>query len=256
MTWNPDQYNRFSDDRSRPFYDLLGRVGAESPRAVVDLGCGPGNLTDSLALRWPTARVTGIDSSPEMISAAALRASVGVTFTLADLAAWQPDRDTDVVITNAALQWVPAHRELLRAWAEALPSGAWLAWQVPGNFDAPSHTLIRDVIADGPWAGRLDGAARALQPVDTAAQYADLLLDAGWLADTWETTYSHVLHGEDPVLEWVRGTTLGPLRQALSAEEFATFEAEYAVRLRDAYPARSGATVFPFRRIFAVGHKP
>ncbi len=213
VTWNPDQYNRFSNDRSRPFFDLLGRVGAESPRSVVDLGCGPGNLTVSLATRWPHARVVGIDSSPEMISKAP--ADGGVTFEIGDIATWSPAGDTDVVITNAALQWVPSHRELLRRWADALPSGAWLAWQVPGNFDAPSHALIRDVIRDGPWAARFAGAARALEPVGTATEYAELLLDAGWSADTWETTYSHVLHGDDAVLEWVRGTTLGPLRREL-----------------------------------------
>ena len=68
--WNPDVYLAFADHRGRPFYDLLSRVGAESPRRVVDLGCGPGNLTEALAQRWPTADVLGIDSSAQMIAAA------------------------------------------------------------------------------------------------------------------------------------------------------------------------------------------
>ncbi|WP_090481829.1 trans-aconitate 2-methyltransferase [Nakamurella panacisegetis] len=254
MTWNPDQYQRFADDRGRPFFDLAGRVRAENPRTVVDLGCGPGNLTVTLADRWPSASVTGIDSSPEMIAQAP--ADFGATFVVGDIASWQPGPDTDVVITNAALHWVPTHRELLRNWAEALPSGAWLAWQVPGNFEAPSHTLIRDVVRDQGLTAELAGTPGLLPSVDTATGYAELLLDAGWSADAWETQYVHVLPGEDAVLEWVRGTALGPLRAALASEKFAAFEAEYASRLRAAYPRRRGGTLFPFRRIFAVGHKP
>ena len=56
-----------------------------------------------------------------------------------------PSADTDVVVTNAALQWVPGHRELLARWLAALKPGAWFALQVPGNFNAPSHTLMRGV---------------------------------------------------------------------------------------------------------------
>src|SRR4051794_26456595 len=137
MRWDPEQYNRYSGERGRPYVDLLARIGATAPRRVVDLGCGPGTLTGLLASRWPAALVEGIDSSPEMIEAAA--AVPEVQFRVEDVTSWRVPPDADVVISNATLQWVPSHRALLSQWAAHLPSGGWLAFQVPGNFDSPSH---------------------------------------------------------------------------------------------------------------------
>lgn len=258
ITWDPDQYSRFADDRGRPFFDLLARVAAESPRRIVDLGCGPGNLTASLGDRWPAADILGVDSSPEMIARAeSQERSEGfghLRFEIGDIRNWQPTADVELLVSNAALQWVPTHRELLRQWADALPSGAWLAWQVPGNFGAPSHTLLRDLALSNRWG--LAGVHRLIDPVGTAADYASLLLDSGWSADSWETTYVHVLQGDDAVLQWVRGTTLGPIRTALGADRMREFEKEYADLLGEVYPAGAAGTLYPFRRIFAVGHKP
>ncbi|HEY3712915.1 MAG TPA: trans-aconitate 2-methyltransferase [Jatrophihabitantaceae bacterium] len=254
MRWDPQQYGKFASERDRPFLDLTARVGASAPRRVVDLGCGPGSLTGLLAARWPSAVVEGIDSSPEMIASAAAER---VTFRVGDIADWQPAPDTDVVVSNAAFQWVPSHRSLLRSWAAALPSGAWLAWQVPGNFDSPSHALMRSVASSPRWKAQLGDVLRHDDPVDTPSQYSALLLDAGWQADAWETTYVHVLPGADPVLEWVRGTGLRPVLAALiDPTERAEFEASFASELRAAYPAGAHGTLFPFRRIFCVGHKP
>lgn len=255
MRWDPAQYGKFTDERGRPFMDLVARIEADAPRRVVDLGCGPGNLTALLAQRWPGAAVEGIDSSPEMIESAA--AVPGASFRVGDIESWQPSPDTDVVISNAAFQWVPSHRSLLRSWAAALPSGAWLAWQVPGNFDQPSHALMRALAASPRWAPQLGGVLRHGNPVDPASEYAAMLLDLGWAVDAWETTYVHVLSGPDPVLEWVRGTGLRPALSALPDDaERAEFEAAYAAALRTAYPpCPDGRTLLPFRRIFCVGRK-
>jgi trans-aconitate 2-methyltransferase len=245
-TWDPDLYLDFDDLRSRPFADLLARVGARAPRHVVDAGCGPGHLTTILAARWPAARVTAFDSSPEMVAAARSR---GVEARRADVATWEPDDDVDVIVTNAVLQWVPGHRDLLRRWVGSLPDGGWLAMQVPGNFTAPSHELARDV------AERFGVPLRDAATVAEPADYADDLAGAGASAvDVWETTYLQRLTGEDPVLHWISGTALRPVRDALSDADYAAYTAELAPRLREAYPRRDdGSTWFPFRRVFAVG---
>jgi len=256
--WDPVRYLRFAGERARPFVDLLGRVDAAAPRTVVDLGCGEGALTASLAQRWPTARVTGIDSSPEMLAAADAHARPGqVEFRLGDVRTWTPEEPLDVLVSNAVLHWVPGHADLLHRWAGGLAPGGWLAVQVPGNFRAPTHALLADLCRSARWADRLADLAPAPDTVLEPAGYLDVLTGAGLSADVWETTYLHVLTGDDPVLAWVRSTVLRPVLGGLDDDAAAAFTAEYAAALRDAYPPRAdGTTVLPFRRIFAVGSRP
>jgi len=255
--WDPATYLRFAGERARPFAELLARIGAEAPSTVVDLGCGEGSLTASLARRWPGARVTGLDSSPEMLAAAAAEARPGrVEFTLGDVRTWSPTGPVDVVVSNAVLHWVPAHDRLLTGWAGRLTPGGWLAVQVPGNFRAPTHALLADLCRAPRWADRLAGAAPRADAVLDPTGYLVVLTGAGLAADAWETTYLHVLTGDDPVLGWVRSTVLRPVLALLPEDEAARFTAEYAAALRDAYPVRpDGTTVLPFRRVFAVGHR-
>ncbi|SLJ96998.1 trans-aconitate 2-methyltransferase [Arthrobacter sp. P2b] len=257
MEWDPAKYVQFGDHRDRPFFDLTGRVHADRPARVVDLGCGPGNLTATLAERWPDAEVVGLDASADMLAKAADHAArhPSLHFEQADITHWTPPAGTDVVVSNAALQWVPGHQELMRSWLAALRPGAWFALQVPGNFNAPSHALMRDLAASERWAPKLGGVLRGGESVGEPADYLDILLDAGYSADAWETTYQQVLPGQDPVLEWVRGTALRPVLNVLSPEDGAQFEAEYAASLRGAYPQGRRGTIYPFRRIFAVGRK-
>jgi trans-aconitate 2-methyltransferase len=262
MRWDPDQYSKFADERGRPFRELLGRVESTSPGKVIDLGCGPGGLTTLLADRWPTAEVVGIDSSVEMIDRANARRDSRVRFELGDISTWSPPGDVDVVITNAALQWVPGHRNLLPGWLDAMSPDSWLAVQVPGNFSSPSHTLMRALAESPRWAAKVGSVLRPGDSVGTADEYARVLLSAGWSADVWQTTYTHVLSGSDPVLEWLRGTGLRPVLAALderdpSGADRRLFEAEYGELARGAYPPTgSGLTLLEYRRIFAVGHKP
>ncbi len=244
--WDPTKYLAFADHRSRPFHELVARISATDPRRVVDLGCGPGNLTETLAARWPNAVLEAFDSSPEMVEAARAR---GLDAHVADAATWSPAPDTDVVVTNAVLQWLPTHPDLLRRWVAELPSGAWLAMQVPGNFQSPSHTLVRAQIEAG-WSDLTDVLGDQ-SPVLDPAGYADLL--EGCEVDAWETTYVQALRGPDAVLEWITGTALRPVRARLDDEAWEAFRADLAPKLREAYPQRAdGATWFPFRRVFAV----
>jgi trans-aconitate 2-methyltransferase len=248
--WDPARYGHFADERARPFFDLVSRVPAASPGYVVDLGCGDGTLTASLAARWPSADVVGIDSSASMLSSAA---PPGVTLRQGRIEDWTADRPVDVLVSNAALHWVPGHADLLPRLVSALSPGGVLAFQVPGNFGAPSHALLTGLRRATHWRERLgDAATRTDAAVLEPAGYLDRLAALGCAVDAWETTYLHVLKGRDPVLEWVRGTALRPVLAALSAADAAEFEAEYAALLRAAYPAGPAGTVMPFRRIFVV----
>ena len=258
--WDPAQYLHFADERSQPFYDLAGRIGAIAPGYVVDLGCGPGNLTASLAVRWPQAEVLGVDSSAEMIAAAqqadyAAAAGQGqLSFAVSDVNDWQPARPPDVIISNAVLQWVPNHLELLPRWAADLAPGGWLAFQLPGNFDQPTHAVLRELATSPRWRDRLSGVQLNRQAGEPG-EYLDLLGRLGLIVDAWETTYLHVLQGADPVTEWYKGTGLRPVLAALDAAEAAEFVGEYSRRVHEHYPVAPYGTVLPFRRVFVVAHR-
>lgn len=257
--WDPGQYLRFDDQRSRPFAELLAHVAPDDPgavRRVVDLGCGPGQLTAGLPARFPAATVVGVDSSPEMIERARTHQHDRLRFELGDAATWTPAEPVDVLVSNATLHWVPGHDDLLAHWVSLVAPGGWFAFQVPGNFEAPSHRSIAELVRSPAWRDRLPPsvieAASSFPPV----HYLERLRAAGCETDVWETTYLHVLDGPDPVLEWVRGTILRPVLAALDDGDRPTFEAELATRLRIAYPPSAVGTVFPFRRIFAVARVP
>ena len=244
-TWDPDRYLTYADERGRPFLELVARVDAASPRSVGDLGCGPGNLTALLAERWPDAEVVGVDASAEMIAAAS---DERVRFEVGDLRSWTGP--ADVVVSNATLQWLPDHLELLAHLVAQVAPGGWLAFQVPGNFAEPSHTIRAELAAEEPYAEHTDGVA--VPASHDPADYLDALTGLGCRVDAWETTYLHVLTGPDPVFTWVSGTGARPTLQALPDDLRPAFEAELKRRLAAAYPERPYGVVLPFRRVFAV----
>ena len=253
MSWNPDVYMKFANERTRPAMELLARVPIVQPQRVVDLGCGPGNSTAVLAARWPDAEIEGLESSPDML-AKARDSKLRATWTEGDVESWSPPTPYDVVFSNATLHWIADHRALLPRLMSHVAKGGALAFQVPRNFDAPSHVLMREVANGGPWAGKLANARQV--NVLPPNRYFDILAPLSASLDLWETTYLHVLEGDDPVLSWVSGTGLRPFVQPLDADERETFLAEYRARLREAYPRRAdGKTLFPFQRLFAVARR-
>ncbi|MDT0310579.1 trans-aconitate 2-methyltransferase [Streptomyces sp. DSM 44917] len=257
--WDPGRYERHSAHRGRPLADLLHRIPplpSAAPR-IADLGCGPGRPTLAVAERWPAARVTGYDNAPAMLAEAAALARPGLDFAHADLSAWRPAEPFDLILSNAALHWVPGHADRFAGWVAGLRPGGVLAFQVPGNFGAPTHALLRELCAAPRWRGRLGAVLRHEDAVLTPAGYLAALTALGCSADVWETTYLHVLPGEDPVLDWACGTALRPVLAALAEDPAAreAFLAEYRDALRGAYPPGPDGTVLPFRRVFAVARK-
>ncbi|MCP3139511.1 methyltransferase domain-containing protein [Pyxidicoccus xibeiensis] len=252
--WDPTQYSHFRDERKRPFFELLMRVDVDAPGHVVDLGCGTGDLTRVLAERWKGARVYGVDSSEAMVEEARRRPSPeSLRFEVADLAGWEPPAPLDVLLSNAALHWVPAHDTLLKQLVAKLAPGGVLAFQVPANFEAPSHRHIDEVRELPRFAAKLASVRRG--HAESLATYEGLLSGLGLKVDAWETTYLHVLPGEDAVLEWLLGTTLRPVLAALGTEEGRAFLETLRPLLRQSYPARERGTPFLFTRRFVVARR-
>jgi trans-aconitate 2-methyltransferase len=256
MAWDPGQYLRFADERLRPGFDLLSRVDALPPGPIFELGCGTGVHTNAIAERWPDRAVTGIDASPEML-AQVTPGPPRVRWLEADIRGWRPAAPAALIFTNATLQWLDDHAALFPHLLRQLVPGGILAVQMPRNFDAPSHVLMRETAGEAPWADRLAPLLRR-DPVARPEIYYDLLvgLARGGL-DLWETEYLHVLSGaeggESPVLTWVRGTALRPLMAPLDATEQAEFAARYDAKLKRAYlPRANGKLPLPYRRLFLV----
>lgn len=255
MAWSPEQYLKFADHRLRPAVDLLNRVDADAPSLVYDLGCGAGNVTRLLRARWPSARIVGVDSSREMLEAAA-KAVPDVEWVLADLAGWRPERAPDVIYSNAALHWLDGHEALFPALLAALAPRGTLAVQMPRNHGAPSHTGMVAAARASPERARLEAVLRE-SPVRPPDFYWALLARAAGTLDVWETEYLHALRGDAPVVQWTMGTALKPLLDALAEPARGALLADYARRMAEAYPARDdGTTLFPFRRLFLVARRP
>ncbi|MFF7395812.1 trans-aconitate 2-methyltransferase [Achromobacter sp. NPDC008082] len=249
-SWSAKQYSAFENERTRPVRDLVAAVPNDAVKVAVDLGCGPGNSTEVLASRYPDATVTGMDSSEDMVQAARKRLPA-LAFELADIATWNPPQQYDVILANAALQWVPDHATLYPRLISKLAPGGILAVQTPDNMEEPAHRLARQVASEAPWAAKTSGVKHP--PRHSAAWYYELLKPHCGVLDVWRTTYHHPLAGAAAVVEWFKGTALRPYLDTLDAAEQASFLARYQALIAEAYPALADGTVLlPFPRLFIV----
>jgi trans-aconitate 2-methyltransferase len=251
MGWSARQYVKFEDERTRPIRDLIARIPNRDIEIAVDLGCGPGNSTELLLERFPEARIVGIDNSEDMIAAARARMP-DTGFELHDIAAWgRSAGSADVILANAALQWVPDHATLLPALLARLKPGGSLAVQMPHNLDEPVHRMMRAVAAEGPWVDRLVMAARTDRHGPDF--YYDVLSAAGAVVDVWMTTYHHVMADAAAVVEWFKGSALRPFLAPLDADEQVAFLARYLEAITPFFPPRHDRSVLlPFPRLFFV----
>jgi trans-aconitate 2-methyltransferase len=266
MAWNPQQYLKFADERLRPGFDLLAQINDLPEGLLFDLGCGPGTHVRAIAARWPDRAVTGVDNSAAMLAEAAkddAKDRVPIRWVNADIATWQPAAPAALIYSNATLQWLTRHERLFPRLIGLLTDGGVLAVQMPRNFDNPSQSLLRETAASGPWAAPLaplfdpDCPTPSMLRPDPVAPpdfYYDLLAPrAKGGIDLWETEYVHQLKGDNAVLEWMRGTTLRPVLDALSEHMRAAFLAAYAERLAAVFRRREdGKTLLKFRRLFLV----
>jgi trans-aconitate 2-methyltransferase len=262
MAWNPQQYLKFAEERLRPGFDLLAQINDLPAGPIFDLGCGTGPHARAIAARWPGRAVTGIDNSAAMLAEAGKEASA-IRWLEADIARWQAATPAALIYSNATLHWLNRHEVLFPRLLGMLTEGGVLAVQMPRNFDNPSQTLLRETAASGAWAAALaplfapDIEMPSLlrpDPVGTPDFYYDLLAPRARNGiELWETEYVHQLQGDNAVLEWMRGTTLRPILDALNDQLRAAFLDDYAARLAAAFPRRDdGKALLKFRRLFLV----
>ena len=251
--WSPALYLRFADERTRAARDLLAQVPLAAARRVYDLGCGPGNSTALLVECYPQAAVTGIDSSPAMLEAAR-KAYPGAEFALGDLVSWMPEDVPDLLFSNATLQWVPDHLDVMARFVGALPEGGVLAVQMPDNLMEPSHALMQEAAEQGPWRKKLKAAAASREALPGVADYYARLKPSLSRLDIWHTIYNHPLDGVEGIVSWLASTGLRPWLDPLSAEERADYLARYKMLLAEAYSQQAdGKVLLRFPRLFIVG---
>jgi trans-aconitate 2-methyltransferase len=254
-SWNPEQYLKFSDERTQPCRDLVARISLSEPRLVVDLGCGPGNSTAVLAAKWPNAYIIGVDNSAEMIRAARAKFP-NLSWQESDLTAWDSGEPADLLFSNAALQWAPDHQRVIPRLFSQTAAGGALAWQVPANLDAPAQRLMRDMAGSSTWRDRF-----TRQPRDwftnSSDFYYDLLASRATRVEIWRTEYYHILDNTAAIVEWYKGTGLRPFLDVLQSQsEQAEFLEAYLREIERAYPRQpDGRILFPFLRQFLIAYR-
>ena len=254
MQWDPALYLRYGDERLRPALDLLARIDADAPARVVDLGCGPGNVTAILKQRWPDAAVLGIDGSAAMLNMARA-AAPNCRFAQADFGIWTPDEAPEMIYSNAALHWLGGHDALFPRLLAQLAPGGVLAVQMPAMHAAPIRALQHSVAATGPWASLLVTVAAA-PPILEPGQYWDLLRPIAAALDMWETIYLHALTGKNAAVQWASGTSLRPFLDPLPPDLRAQYLAAYTAAVAPHYPRRAdGTTLLAFRRLFITARR-
>jgi trans-aconitate 2-methyltransferase len=254
--WDPDQYQRFERERAQPFHDLVARIPEHPVRYAADLGCGTGELTRGLLRRWPSAHIWAVDNSAEMLSRARQQdAPSGLEFVEADLRTWRPPRALDLLLSNAAMQWVGDHEGLLEGFARLLASRGILAVQMPNNREEAAYRILAELCSSDPWSRRLP-AVPFTPALEAPGWYAQRLAAAGFEFHLWETTYFHLLPGPEAILAWLRGTALRPVLSTLGTAESVDFLRLLSQRLEQAYPRTTVGVLFPFKRLFFVARLP
>jgi trans-aconitate 2-methyltransferase len=251
MAWDPAQYEKFKKERARPFFDLLAQLDDIAPRTVVDLGCGTGELTAELARKWPQARVVGVDNSPEMLEKSKSYAGDRLRFELSEMERWTPEHPVDLLFSNAAFHWLKPHEQQIKRLATFVAAGGTFAFQAPNQFEEPTHVIMQEVRNAPEWKP-LVGAETPDSYLADPMWYIKTLSAMDFQVRVFETMYYQVVQGDDPVLEWLKGTSLRCILEKLDAGQQERFAEECGAKLRAAYPKKSGGTLFPYRRMFVV----
>lgn len=253
--WNASHYLKYGDERTRAAADLAARIRLDAPKTIVDLGCGPGNSTQILRDRWPQANVVGVDNSPEMIDAAK-KSFPEQNWVVTDISNTTPANPFELVYSNAALQWIPNHKELMRHLFNLVAPDGALAFQIPSSTYATVRKLIHEISRDSKWTDRMEAPRNALT-MESPSFYYDALVESARDLDIWETEYNHVMDSKESIVDWIASTGLRPFLAVLASDaERDIFLSELQRRVNDAYESRvDGKVLFPFLRTFVIAYR-
>jgi trans-aconitate 2-methyltransferase len=253
--WNPDAYLKFEQERTQPSRDLVARIGLSNPKAIVDIGCGPGNSTHVLRDAWPKAKVIGLDASKEMIDEAQATYPE-CEWILADAAVWQPLEKYDLVFSNATLQWIPNHAMLLQHLFGMIENDGAIAVQVPFNIESPILQAIASVAESAAWRDLMHGCSDQIFYRDET-HYYEIISKLSSRVDMWTTTYIHVMESHQSLIDWYSSTGLKIYLERIGDEEGKLkFKTAILEACKAKYQVQSnGKILFPFKRIFFVAYK-
>lgn len=253
--WNPDLYLQFRSERTQPSIDLINRIHNIEPKSIIDIGCGPGNSTQMLVNRWPEAKITGLDSSAAMI-AKAKQDYPNQEWIVADASTYAPENEYDLVFSNAVIQWIPDHENLLKKFHGMLSANGLLAVQIPLFWDMPLGQIINETANETRWKEQLKGIWD-LFSIHSHSFYYDRLSSLFDSINIWETHYFHILNSHMAMIEMMRSTGLKPYLDKLDNDlDRDQFEKRVLTGLKRAYTNQNnGKVLLPFKRLFFIGYK-
>ncbi|TAK74404.1 MAG: methyltransferase domain-containing protein [Gammaproteobacteria bacterium] len=250
--WNVNQYEKFKNERTQPFIDLLTLVQPKNDMRILDLGCGTGELTKMAHERLKARETVGIDSSESMLAKSKQFESDSLHFLQSDINRFAIEGPFDLILSNAALQWIPEHEKLFSFLTSLLSEHGQLAIQMPANHDQPAHQIAFEMAEQSPFKEELKDF-RFLTSMLPIEKYAILLYKLGFCEqDVYQKAYPHVLATRDEVTEWVKGSLLTVYKERLSNETYAKFLVQYKMEIAARIP-NEAPLFYPFKRTFVWG---
>jgi trans-aconitate 2-methyltransferase len=254
--WNPQQYDKFERERSQPFFDLLHLIHPMHRPRIIDLGCGNGTLTKILHDQFHASYTLGIDSSKDMLEKALRMQTDTLIFKEQDIQKLTLATPFNLIISNAALQWIPDHPTLLTRLTERLAPGGQLAIQMPANQQYHTQVIAAELAAEEPFKHAFTQQTDSLHHLLSMEEYAQLLEQLGFESQVVRLQlYAHFLESTASVVEWMKGSLLTYYKSYLEPDLYTQFLKEYQKRLI-AYLGWSEPFFFPMKRLFIWGQLP